>query len=279
MGLWRRTTTALDVLRNRVYVGQIKIPAGRRVPRTKRDGELARDKYGRVRYTYTDHEWTHGLHDPIIEPKVFEAVQSRLAANFRPRGTYAVWWGTGRVRCAHCEAALYRQKERYLRCGNGGSNGCGWSGAPKLAECERRMLEALGDALSEAVASPEVSEGDPLADAQSALDSARSNLALGMADAVRVGLGDAERSQLAAELRRDVTEAEAAVAKLRSKQTTAALSPSALETLGTQLLAAWPSIDDDTRREALAALDVTALVDGSGSVTVRAPWRRPVSPT
>lgn len=275
VGLWRRNTTALDVLRNRVYVGEIKVPAGRRVPRVKRDGDVARDKYGRVRYTYTEHAWTDGLHDPLVHLKVFEAVQSRLAANYRPRGEYAVWWGTGRVRCALCESALYRDKGKYLRCQNGGADGCGWSGAPKRVLVEQRMLDALGEALAEAVAVPEPTEGDPLADAQQALDAARSNLALGMADAIRAGLKEAERAELASELRRDVSEAEAAVARLRSRQATAALPPDALESLGTQLLSAWPSLEEGTRREALAALDVTVLVDGAGMVTVRAPWRRP----
>ena len=59
-GVFRRTGSVYELLRNRVYLGEIKLPLGKRLKIRKLDGLPMTDNHGRQRYAYEGHTWVLG---------------------------------------------------------------------------------------------------------------------------------------------------------------------------------------------------------------------------
>lgn len=278
-GVFRRRGTIYDVLRNRVYLGEVKLPMGKRVRQKNLDGTIRTDNHGRPRYQYEGHRWVDGKHEAIVDRSVFAAVGTRLRASprSRPRRSRSMWWGSGRVRCALCEYALVRDPKAsgtYLRCNSRRlGSGCAGIATPRVDLVEGRLVYALRAALEGLVLPTDPSSlGGASERAQAEMEAAEARLGEGLAEALRLGLSQRERDALLSVLRADVA---TAVAALQAVDKSSSLAPEVAKDvvrLANELADRWTEMGDDARRAALAALDVQVFIGSGGGITLRAPW-------
>lgn len=284
-GVFRRRGSIYDMFRNRVYLGEIKTPVGKRVKLRKVDGTPVTDSHGRQRYGYEGTAWVNGCHEAIIDRATFAAVAGRLASNPRsgPRKSRSMWWGSGRVRCDGCGFVLARDVKQsgiYLGCQTRRRGiECEGVASPRLELVEANLLSGLREALKGfRLPRSRSTRPDPLAAAQAELVAAEARLGEGLAEAIRLGLSTAERDALIASLRADVNAAQALVVDATRRS---AVTPEAVQSvrrLATELADSWPSLDDAERRAALAALDVQVRVMRGGAVRLQVPWRQAPQP-
>lgn len=284
-GVFKRRGSIYDMFRNRAYVGEIKVPVGKRVKLRKLDGTPVTDNHGRQRYGYEGTAWVQGRHDAIVDRAAFAAVASRLSANPRsgPRKSRAMWWGSGRVRCDGCGFVLARdikQSGVYLGCQTRRRGiPCDGIASPRLDIVEANLIRGLRDALKGfRLPGSQSTRPDPLAAAQAELVAAEARLGEGLAEAIRLGLSAAERDALIASLRADVNAAQASVIDATRRS---AVTPEAVQSvrrLATELADSWRSLNDAERRAALAALDVQVRVMRGGTVRLQVPWRQAPQP-
>ncbi len=279
-GVFRRRGSVYSLLRNRVYLGEIKVPVGKRVKLRKLDGTPTTDNHGRQRFGYEGSTWVQGRHEGIVDRPTFAAVASRLTANPRSgaRKSRAMWWGSGRVRCDGCGFVMARDVKQsgvYLGCQSRRRGiDCPGVASPRLDVVEEQIVLALREALK-GFRLPGRRSGrrDRIADAAAEVAAAEVRLGEGLAEAIRLGLSPGEREALLISLRADVVAAEVAMAEAARR---AAVSPEAalsVRRLATELADSWHELADVERRAALAALDVQIRVSRGGAVTLRAPWR------
>lgn len=280
-GVFRRRGSVYDMLRNRVYVGEIRSPVGKRVKLRNLDGTSRTDAHGRQRFEYEGVAWVEGRQDAIVDRSTFAAVAGRLAANPRsgPRRSRSMWWGSGRVRCLGCGFGLARDVKSsgvYLGCQSRRRGiDCAGVASPRLDAVEGRVVFALREALNGfRLPGRRSNRPDPVAEGKADLSAAETRLGEGLAEAIRLGLSAAERAALLASLRADVRAAENALTDVTRRS---AVTPEAVQSvrrLATELADSWHALADDERRAALAALDVQILVSRGGGVMLRAPWHR-----
>ncbi len=279
-GVFRRRGSVYDMLRNRAYLGEIKVPVGKRVKLRNLDGTPRTDNHGRQRFAYEGTAWVDGRHEAIIDRSTFAAVASRLSTTprSRPRKSRAMWWGSGRVRCDGCGFVLVRDIKRsgiYLGCQTRRRGiACDGIASPRLDVVEGRVLQALRDALRGfRTPTRSAASRDPVEAAQEAVAAAEARLGEGLAEAIRLGLSARERDSLLSALRADVRTAEAAVADAQRRSSLAPHAVQAVRKVATELVELWPNLSDLERRAALAALDVQIRVGHGGTVKLQAPWR------
>jgi hypothetical protein len=108
---------------------------------------------GRIRY---DGNEMPGVHEPLVDEALYDAVQKRLAreARMAPRALAPAHSLAGLVRCAHCQAALtYRVDARVgrrsfldlwgMRDVAVGGKGCAGVGSPRYDEVEAEVLRQI----------------------------------------------------------------------------------------------------------------------------------------
>lgn len=277
-GVFRRPGSVYDLLRNRAYLGEVKIPSGARRRQRKVDGSPRVDNHGRPRYVYDGYVWIDGRHDALVDRSTFAAVERRLATNprSRPRASREMWWGSGRLRCARCGSVLTRARKAsgtYLSCqSKRRGTGCEGIATPRLDVVEEQIIDGLRMALNGLVL-PRA--GDLQSDHEAAVaevEAAEARLGEGIAEAVRLGLSEGERDAMFARLRATVDEANDRLGEVEQPTSLTTEALEAAERSATELADRWLDLPDVDRREALAALDVTFLVERGPLVTVRAPW-------
>ena len=107
--LWKYSTIA-DMLQNQMYIGN-----------------MVQGKYGSVSYKSQKNkpkpkgEWdiVKGTHEPIIDIDLWNSVQSKINANFKPFGGGKIGIFAKKCRCKNCGYTLKTSKshgDRYLRC-------------------------------------------------------------------------------------------------------------------------------------------------------------------
>lgn len=277
-GVFDSPRSLYRVLRNRAYLGEVRIPSGARRRKRNLDGTPRVDAHGRPKYAYDSYVWIDGRHEALVDRSTFGAVERRLASNprSRPRASREMWWGSGRLRCVGCESVLSRARRKsgvtYLACQSKRRTGCTGITTPRLEVVEPLVVDGLRLALSGLVLPDAVADQSDVENARADIEAAELRLGEGMAEAVRLGLTERERDSMFARLRGDVDDAHDRLAAL--DQSTS-LTAEALEAVGrdaTELAARWTDLPDPKRRAALAALDVTFLVAKGPLVTVKAPW-------
>ncbi len=280
-GIFRRRGTIYDVLRNRVYLAEIKTPVGKRVKLRKLDGTPVTDNHGRQRYGYEGTAWVKGRHDAIVDRTTFAAVASRLTSSPRsgPRKSRTMWWGSGRVRCDGCGFVLARdikQSGVYLGCQTRRRGiECEGVASPRLDVVEAHIVSALREALKGfRLPGNKAKRSDPVAVHQAELAAAETRLGEGVAEAIRLGLSAVERDALVASLRADVSAAETALADVTRRSAVTPEAAQHVRRLATELADWWDNLDDTERRAALAALDVQVHVMRGGGVRLQVPWRQ-----
>ena len=279
-GVFRRRGSVYTMLRNRAYLGEIKVSVGKRIKLRNLDGTLRADSHGRQRYRYEGVAWVDGRHEALVHRATFAAVAGRLSANPRSRArrSRSMWWGSGRVRCAVCGYVLVRDVKHaaiYLGCQSRRRGiQCEGIASPRLEVVEERLLSALREALKGfRLPGPRAGQTDPVAKCQADVVVAETRIGEGLAEAIRLGLTAAEREALMVSLRADVSAAQAALTEATRRS---AVTPTAVQTvrrLATELADSWSALSDDERRAALAALDLQVRVGSGGHVTLQAPWR------
>lgn len=284
-GVFRRRGSVYDMLRNRVYLGEIKTPVGKRVKLRKVDGTPVTDNHGRQRYGYEGTAWVNGCHEAIIDRATFASVAGRLASNPRsgPRKSRSMWWGSGRVRCDGCGFVLARDVKQsgvYLGCQTRRRGiDCEGVSSPRLDLVEANLVRGLREALKGfRLPGSRSTRPDPLAAAQADLVAAEARLGEGLAEAIRLGLSAAERDALIASLRVDVHAAQASVVEATRRSAVTPKAVQSVRRLATELADSWPNLDDAERRAALAALDVQVRVMRGGTVRLQVPWRQAPQP-
>lgn len=279
-GVFKRRGSVYDLLRNRAYLGEIRVPVGKRVKLRKLDGTPRTDSHGRQRYGYEGAAWVDGRHEAIVDRANFAAVATRLALSPRsgPRRSRSMWWGSGRVRCDGCGYTLVRdvkQSGTYLSCQTRRRGiPCEGIASPRLDVVELNVVDGLREALSGFRLPASASKwSNPLAVSQGDLLAAEARLGEGIAEAIRLGLSAGERDALVTSLRKDVDVAQAAVANASRRSTVTPEAARAVRSLATELIDKWGELDDGERRASLAALDVQIRVLRSGAVRLQVPWR------
>lgn len=277
-GTFRRQMTIYELLRNRVFLGELSMPAGKRVRARKLDGTVKVDNHGRPRYRYEGRVWTEGRHEAIVDNETFTAVERRLAVNPRSRArqSRSLWWGSGRVRCAGCGYVLKRDKKAsgiYFSCQSRRRGiDCAGVASPRLDVVEATMLMALREALSGMVLPGTTDSPDRGATAAPTVEAAEERLGRGIAEALRLGLSERERDALLGQLREHVDAAKEAAATIARKPTFTDDALRAVERTAIELVDCWSDLSDEARRDALAALDVQVRVGRGATVELEAPW-------